>query len=238
MNENEDKKKIVILIVMFLLGTITGAIGTIGILPNEYSTCECEENIEINGDKEAKGSTLELVEENITLVSDSKVSLPIPQCNITVDISGAIKEPGVYCFSQGSRVVDVIEKAKGFSKGVAYKYVSMKMNLSSLIENYQKIYIPFEEDVYCEIKSLQYIDIEESAGQQEETSNNTTDSTQSCININTATKEQLTTLDGIGESTAQKIIDARPFEKVEDILNVTGIGDATYEKFKDEICVY
>ena len=74
--------------------------------------------------------------------------------------------------------------------------------------------------------------------QQSNNTNNQSDSTQSCININTATKDQLTTLDGVGESTAQKIIDARPFSTIEDILNVSGIGESTYAKFKDDICVY
>jgi competence protein ComEA len=114
----------------------------------------------------------------------------------------------------------------------------MRINLSELITDHQKIYIPFQEDVYCEIKSVQYVNSLESPSQQTEETNNISDSTQSCINLNTATKDQLMTLNGVGESTAQKIIDARPFEKPEDILNVSGIGQATYDKFKDDICVY
>jgi competence protein ComEA len=114
----------------------------------------------------------------------------------------------------------------------------MKINLSELITNHQKIYIPFEEDVYCEVKNLQYIDTPQEPPKQEENNNDTSDSTQTCININTASKDQLTTLNGIGDSTAQKIIDGRPYTKPGDILNVSGIGESTYQKFKDDICVY
>jgi competence protein ComEA len=241
MNENEDKKQIIIPIIAFLIGVLLGSIITLLIFPNDCPECICKDQISeisIEERETPKSSTEQIVLEQSPIVSDKTVSLPTQECNIVVDIAGAVKEPGVYCFNQGSRVVDVIERAKGFDKGVAYKYVAMKMNLASLIDNYQKIYIPYEEDVYCELKNLQYIDAQETSQQQDNTGNNTSDSTQTCININSATKEQLTTLDGIGESTAQKIIDARPFEKVEDILNVSGIGEATYEKFKNDICVY
>jgi competence protein ComEA len=171
-------------------------------------------------------------------VSETNVPLPVSECSITVDIAGAVNDPGVYCFKDGSRIVDVVKRAEGFQKDVAYKYVSMKINLSELITNHQKIYIPFEEDVYCEVKNLQYIDKTENPQQQENSSNNTSDSTQTCININTASLDQLTSLNGVGESTAQKIIDARPFNQVDDILNVSGIGQSTYDKFKEDICVY
>jgi competence protein ComEA len=49
--------------------------------------------------------------------------------------------------------------------------------------------------------------------------------------------EELETLNGVGPSTAQKIIDGRPYTKIEDLLNVSGIGEATLNKFKDSICL-
>ena len=237
MDENTNHKNIIIPIVTFLLGSIIGSILTIFFFPSDCPECEkC-----INSDdqiEEVKSSTNNIVLEDIEITKESDVSLPVSNCSITVDIAGAVKDPGVYCFKDGSKMVDVVKRASGFAKGVAYKYVAMKINLSDLITNHQKIYIPYEEDVYCEIKNLQYIDAQENPSQQTNQVNNQPDSTQSCININTATKEQLTTLDGVGESTAQKIIDARPFTSIEDILNVSGIGESTYAKFKDDICVY
>jgi competence protein ComEA len=238
MDQPDKKKQTVIAIIIFLIGAIIGSILTLFLFPNECSIPEEETEIEIKKEEEVKSSTDQIVIEDHPIESESLVSLPVSNCSITVDIAGAVKDPGVYCFGEGSKIVDAVKRASGFLDGVAYKYVTMKMNLSSLLTNYQKIYIPFEEDVYCELKNLQYIDTQKTNTQQAETENNTSDSTQTCININTASKEQLTTLTGIGESTAQKIIDARPYSTVEDILNVSGIGESTYEKFKDDICVY
>jgi competence protein ComEA len=238
MDQPDKKKQLVIPIITFLIGAIIGSILTLFLFPNECSIPEEETEIEIIEEEQVKSSTDKVIIEDHPIESESLVSLPISDCSITIDIAGAVKDPGVYCFKEGSKIVDAIKRASGFIDGVAYKYVAMKMNLSSLLTNHQKIYIPFEEDVYCELKNLQYIDTPKTNTQQAETEDNTSDSTQTCININTATKEQLISLNGIGESTAQKIIDARPYSKVEDILNVSGIGDATYEKFKNDICVY
>jgi competence protein ComEA len=252
MDEKSDKTKYIIPIVTFLIGAITGSVLTLLLFPTQCPECNTQEKpkeeLEIANDqqqekeeeenKEVKSSTVEVKLEDQPIESETNVSLPISECSITVDIAGAVNEPGVYCFKDGSKIVDVVKRAEGFDKDVAYKYVSMKINLSELITDYQKIYIPFKEDVYCEIKNIQYVDNQESSSQQTEETNNTSDSTQTCINLNTATKDQLTTLSGVGESTAQKIIDARPFEKPEDILNVSGIGESTYDKFKDDICVY
>ncbi|MDD3475005.1 MAG: ComEA family DNA-binding protein [Candidatus Dojkabacteria bacterium] len=239
MNEIKDKKNIIIPIVTFLLGLILGSVVTIFLFPAEECPQCADDSTENQISTEKLGEVEGLtITEDVDIEGNSDVSLPVSECSIVVDISGAIKDPGVYCFVDGSKLVDVVKRASGFAEGVAYKYVSMNINLSELITNHQKIYIPYEEDVYCEVKSLQYINSTESSTQQTNSSNNQSDSTQSCININTATKDQLITLDGVGESTAQKIIDARPFTTIEDILDVSGIGESTYEKFKDDICVY
>jgi competence protein ComEA len=250
MDEKTDKKKYIVPILTFLIGAVVGSVLTLLLFPTQCPQCNVsekpKEQLEIDNDQQqekednkgVKSSTVEVKLEDHPIDSETNVSLPISECSITVDIAGAVNKPGVYCFKDGSKIVDVVKKAEGFDKGVAYKYVSMKINLSELITDHQKIYIPFQEDVYCEIKNIQYVNNQESSSQQTGETNNTSDSTQTCINLNTATKDQLTTLSGIGESTAQKIIDARPFEKPEDILNVSGIGESTYDKFKDDICVY
>jgi competence protein ComEA len=242
MDEQTDKKKYIIPILTFLIGAIVGSVLTLLFFPTQCPECnvpeEPKEQLEVTEKQEVKSSTVEVIPEHHPIESETNVSLPVSKCSITVDIAGAVNKPGVYCFKDGSRIVDVVKKAEGFDKNVAYKYVSMKINLSELITDHQKIYIPFQEDVYCEIKNIQYVNNQQSPSQQTESTNNTSDSTQSCINLNTATKDQLMTLNGVGESTAQKIIDARPFEKPEDLLNVSGIGQATYDKFKDDICVY
>jgi competence protein ComEA len=169
-------------------------------------------------------------------------------CPIKVDVSGAVRNPGVYCLKEGSVIQDAVDIAKGFNTAYGYKYISRKINLAYELKDNQKIYFPFKEDLVCELQpfspDVEKEEVVTEENKVEEDVKGSTDTKEDekeeenvCINLNTATKEQLIQLTGVGESTAKKIMDARPFEKVEDILNVSGIGDATFEKIKDDICL-
>ncbi len=161
-----------------------------------------------------------------------------PECPIRVDISGAVNVPSVYCFDEGSIIVDALNTSKGLKKGYAKEYLSRKINLALPLKNNQKIYIPFEQDVDCKLQEFAVIakDVEDNFSDTE-SSIDTENEEVECVNINTATKEQLTTLNGVGDSTAQKIIDGRPYTQITDLLNVSGIGQTTLDKFKDKICI-
>ena len=75
-------------------------------------------------------------------------------------------------------------------------------------------------------------------GDPEENGDNTNNQNdEDCVNINTASLEELDELQGIGSSTAQKIINARPFNEIEDLKNVGGIGESKFEAIKNEICL-
>ena len=159
-----------------------------------------------------------------------------PKCPIRVDVSGAVNVPSVYCFDEGSIIIDALNTAKGLKKDYAKEYLSRKINLALPLRNNQKIYIPFEKDVDCKLQefAISAKDIEDNLN---DTETNIGDTNTECVNINTATKEKLTTLNGVGDSTAQKIIDGRPYTQITDLLNVSGIGQATLDKFKDKICI-
>ena len=131
-----------------------------------------------------------------------------------------------------------MNSSKGLKKGYAKDYLSRKINLALPLRNNQKIYIPFEQDVDCKLQEFAVIakDVEDNFNDPE-TNTDTDNGETECININTATKEGLDTLDGIGPSTAQKIIDGRPYTQITGLLNVSGIGQATLDKFKDKICI-
>ncbi len=158
-------------------------------------------------------------------------------CPIQVDISGAILSPGVYCFEKGASVIDAIKKAKGFTHNAGFKYISMRINLATVMLDNSKIYIPFETDYDCSLltfnlpKDIVDITIPDTEEEGEQEDNET------CISINSATLEELDSLEGVGPSTAQKIIDGRPYSVLEDLLNVSGIGEATFNKFKEYICL-
>ena len=180
----------------------------------------------------------------------------VPQ-TIYVDVCGAVAEPGVYELSSDSRVFQAIEKAGGYLPEAAVSYLNRARSLS----DGQQIYVPTREEV-----DSQTIPLTQDGTAQTETiadnNANGTDSTKigkasgdnlqptsdsaggsadSRINLNTADVSQLTTLTGVGESKALAIIAYReengPFTSVEDIMNVPGIKEGTYEKIKDKIAI-
>lgn len=154
---------------------------------------------------------------------------------IVIHIAGEVNKPGIVKIKEGARIADVIEKAEGLTDQANLTNI----NLAYIVEDGQKITIPSKEE-----DTKEYI--LEGSGQgvssnntQTNTSQNNSAGQNTKININKATKEELQTLSGIGESTAQKIIDYRKengdFKQIEDIKNVSGIGEAKYNAIKDNI---
>ena len=154
---------------------------------------------------------------------------------IYVDVGGAVNHPMLAELSEGSRVDDAIEAAGGLKQEADMTSI----NRAEFLEDGQKVFIPsFPVDEDGNI-------IESASGGTAAGSSGSADTAMSDpsgkININTADSASLQTLNGIGPATAQKIIDYREsngrFSSVEDIKNVSGIGDKTYEKLKDSITI-
>lgn len=179
------------------------------------------------------------IDTNITQTAQIEPPVEVVEpitADICVDVSGAVKNAGVYCMKDGSRIVDALKKAGGFVNDSAYKYISMNINLSAKLQDNSKLYIPYIKDLYCESIEFELPQKIERVIQPIEVPTEEEETT-TCVNINSASKDGLDSLPGIGPSTAQKIIDARPFTSIEDIKNVSGIGDSTYEEIKELICV-
>lgn len=143
-----------------------------------------------------------------------------------VHVCGAVVREGVYRMAEGSRVVDAITAAGGFLPEADSAYY----NLARQLLDGQKIYIPTKEETK-EINPAQRME-EVPGGTQE-------DAKEKKINLNTAGKEELMTLPGIGEAKAEAVLDYRKrvgaFRAVEEIKNVSGIGEALFEQIKDRI---
>ena len=157
---------------------------------------------------------------------------------VCVYICGAVVNEGVYELDSSSRKKDVLEMAGGYSESAAHGVV----NLAEIVTDGEKIYIPTVEDVETGTydKMMNPSDnIGGSQGSSESGTNNI--SSNGLVNINTASKEALMTLPGIGESKAIDIITYREahggFSDTKDIKNVSGIGNATFEKLKSKITV-
>lgn len=169
-----------------------------------------------------------------------------------VDIKGLVKKPGVYELNAESRINDVITKAGGLLKDADTSVI----NLSKKITDEMVIIIYSKDEVkdFFEVLELEQNKNEScienngvlkndaciSNNHKVESDINKDEQT-SLVNINTATLEQLQTLTGIGESKAKAIIAYREkngmFEKIEDIKNVSGIGDALFENIKNNITI-
>lgn len=144
---------------------------------------------------------------------------------IVVHVTGAVANPGVYRVPQGSRVEDVIEKAGG----VVDQADLERINLASSLQDGQQVHVPDQED-QSRLPHLGSQTDSQPGGEAELFP----------ININTASREELERLPGVGPVTAGKIIAYReetPFERIEDIQKVSGIGPATFEKLRDLIFV-
>lgn len=151
-----------------------------------------------------------------SLDSQKEESLPC-----YVHICGEVVFPGVYQLSKGSRVFEAVEKAGGFTQQASPEY----LNMAQQIEDGMKIVVLSQEEA---------IAADDQALKQ-------TGQKGSKINLNTAPKEELMTLRGIGEARAEDIIKYRDshgaFKKIEDIMNVSGIKDAAFQKIKDDITI-
>ena len=178
---------------------------------------------------------------------------------IIVHVSGAVNKEGIVELEENSRISDAINKAEGLKENADTKNI----NLAFKLEDGMKIYIPTIEETaketakeneqnanYHENDNLnqnmidetsKYITSSSGAAQEEQTNGNSEPKKNEKININTATQTELETLPGIGPSTSLKIVNYRKengkFKNIEDIKEVSGIGDAKYENIKDLICV-
>lgn len=142
-------------------------------------------------------------------------------------IDGCVNKPGVYSFKKDDRIKDIVELAGGFTQDADTKSVNLAMKL----KDEMKIYIPSKSETSKEqnndTQSSDLVTIRD---------NNSSN----LVNINTADSNKLQTLPGIGPSKAKKIIEFREknqFKKIEEIKNVDGIGDKTFESLKSLITI-
>lgn len=146
---------------------------------------------------------------------------------IFVYVIGAVNNPGIVEAPLDSRLYEIIEIAGGFAENAD----ETAINLAVTVTDEEKIIIPYIESATNQKETTK---INQLCKESTKTSSNK-------ININTANIDELKTLSGIGQSTAEKIINYRKenskFEKIEDIKNVSGIGDAKFNSIKDKIVV-
>jgi len=134
---------------------------------------------------------------------------------ITVEVAGAVVQPGVWQFKIGSRVAAAIDKAGGFSQRADRAFSAQGLNLARSLEDGEKIYIPFEGE--AEVK--------------ETSENNQTTS----VSMNSASAKELQDLPGIGEVRANQIIENRPYASLDDLPSKGVLTKTIFDDLKSLI---
>jgi len=172
---------------------------------------------------------------NVNEKKEEEIQLEEVVQEIVIHISGEVIHEGVINLKEGARIIDAIEKAGGITE----KADLSKVNLAYILSDAQKVYIPNIND-----KEEEYITVENGENviiSGNNVNNKSLAEGKKMVNINTASQEELQSLDGIGAAIAGRIIQYRQengkFNSIEDIKNVSGIGDAKYEKIKNNISV-
>lgn len=161
-------------------------------------------------------STDEILEDTQSVEEESETN-----AFIYVQVCGAVNAPGVFELEENARVFQALEEAGGLRDDAD----ETLLNQAATLTDGQKIY------VYT-IEEAKELEVKNEASQSDGNG---------LVNINSATKEELMTLSGIGESKAEAIISYREesggFSSIEDLKNISGIKDGVYSKIADKICV-
>lgn len=217
------------------------------VLETQNSFSKEEDDSQENSERLAKRSNGGSVDgeneaENAAPEGQSKENLQTPEPRILyIHVCGEVAAPGVYELPAGSRMYEAVEKAGGMTSEAAQESV----NLAQAIEDGQQLRIPSREEIrkYQEtgkdVSGL--LGAGGAAGNGSESASQKSESSAALINLNTASKEELMTLNGIGAARAEAILSYREqkggFRTIEDIMKVPGIKNAAFQKIKDKITV-
>ncbi|HEO1311518.1 TPA: helix-hairpin-helix domain-containing protein [Streptococcus agalactiae] len=199
-------------------GIIVGLLlfGILGL--NHFGTHHKEDNLNINLEK--KVSTI--TEKKVPMISHVKDKV---SNQVTVDVKGAVNHPGVYSLPSQSRVTDAIKRAGGLSNLADSKSVNLAQKLQD------------ETVIYVAQKGEKITVVEEEKANNIATQGNS----KGKINLNKADLSSLQTISGVGAKIAQDILDYRDsqggFKTIDDLKNVSGIGEKTLEKLRQDVTI-
>ncbi len=173
--------------------------------------------------------------ENDIEISQISQSNKILNEKIFIDISGSVKNPGLYELKINSRLKNALDKAGGFDENADKNFFYRNFNLARILQDQEKIYIPSIWEVnngYIKETPITFDFVSPvSSNINLENQNN------NLIDINSADLEDLDSLPGIGKITAQKIIDNRPYQSIDELSTKKVVNKSTFEKIKNLITV-
>jgi len=172
--------------------------------------------------------------------------------NIFVEVSGAVKNPGVFGLESGSRIIELVKTAGGFGEDASEEWISRYVNLSTQLQDSQKIYVPYKWDDLGKTPGEKQVDLltimkpytagsavpaatGTNTGQNQGNSVVLSSTNSSLLNINTASQEDIDDLPGIGPVYAARFIENRPYEDLSDLKEKSGVSESVIDKIKDLI---
>ena len=215
---------------LFLLGCSEESF----LISQEKSSTIVLEEVVAKGELAHEAEKVSLPEEN-SRQEEAQLEVLTSDKEIAVHICGAVNRPGVYYLKEKQRIHEGIQKAGGFREDADSDY----LNQALFLEDGMKIVVPTKE----ETKEMKVLEEKEATQKfiQGATVSEKEDEKTKKVDLNTADEALLCTLPGIGESRAKSIIAYRTehgaFQKTEDIMKVSGIKEAAYEKIKEYVTV-
>lgn len=223
----KDKKKIGIFIILFII------LITFGLLYVKSGFKELKKNdtenifVDNSENTEAPNENKNSTKKDNNKTNNKEVTVSTQEKTIVVEIKGEVKKPDVYILNENSIVKELIEAAGGLTENAELSNI----NRAKKLQNHELVCIANKNDINKEVKNTNS-EVNISQNQIKGISNKK-------VNINSAALEELETLNGIGDSKAKSIIEYREqnggFKSIEDIKNVTGIGEKMFEKIKEQI---
>lgn len=236
----KNKSKIIIFSIIILISV--GGLFIKGYLNDEVYVLNQEQKNTEDISSEFENSTVEETkeqDEEQSKATDENESKEIGVKKITVYISGQVKKEGVVTLDNDKRLADAIEKLGGLTKNADTNNINLAMKL----DDEMHYIIPKKgEKIENTSGSNQGLSSTDKDEQSSNTANNEGENNQSDkINLNTADLNQLDEIPGVGPATANKILSYREengnFKSINQIKEVSGIGDKKFENMKDFICV-
>lgn len=197
--------------------------------PQEFSQKEVLEMFNEEGDSGME-STKKISSKSETVNEEKNQNEKAERKNIVVEIKGEVVKPNVYTLAENSRVNDIIEKAGGLTSEANINNI----NRASLLSDGECIVIRNINDKDADVQEENLNSKVNTLSQGGNVASNG-----DSININTASKDELKTLSGIGDTKAEAIIEYRDsnggFKSIDELKNVSGIGEGTLNKIREKI---
>lgn len=214
--------------ILLIVGAIVGVI--FFLQKNDHSNSS-EANT-LMSEQENSSSSFSSAASSSSSVSQASSYSSSQNKEVTCDISGAVKHQGVYTLKNGARLQELIEAAGGLKSNAQLKAINRALTL----KDQDKIHIPYKGE-----KADPAPTVSGNSTSEKNDASSSSSSDGEKININTASAADLQKLNGIGEKRAEQIIAYREqngnFKKIEDLMQVSGIGEKTFAALKDQLAI-